>query len=120
VIGHRLALFFLAAPRVPERDRDVLLDIEPRKQPMVLEYQSSREVGRTHPFTAEFDVAVELIVETGNQAQQGGLATATRAHDRNELALRDSQIDTIEDRRHVFVAGEALADTVKGEFVRLR
>ncbi len=76
---------------------DIGLDAHPGKQAAFLEHHG---IGDLPARRLDLDAAARLGVEPGQDAQQGRLAAAGRAHDAEEFAGRDPQRDVVE-RQHV-------------------
>ncbi len=114
---HRATYFFLATPRVPKRDRDILFDSEPWDEAVILKHEPVPKVRRSDALPAEFDIAIELVIETGDQSEQRGFAAAARPYYSHEFAARHVEIDAVEYRRYMLVFRKALADTTQIEFV---
>ena len=55
-----------------------------------------------HPLVADQEVPLADLLQPGDHTQRGGLATAGRAHQNDELLVRDLQIEIV-DRRHLVV-----------------
>ena len=92
-----------------ERERHVLLDGHVRVEGVVLEHHGDVAVlGRDlvdHP-PADRDLALGDLLEPGHHPQQRGLAAARGADQDDELAVRDVDLDAVQDVR----AAEVLVD----------
>ncbi|MNG01987.1 hypothetical protein D3C84_849900 [compost metagenome] len=71
-------------------------------------------VGRqlVHPLPADVDGAGADLLETGNGAQQRGLAAARGAEQGEEFVVPDDDRDVVERGRHLGISGVALADAL--------
>src|SRR5690606_25782269 len=74
-------------------ERDVAGNGSPGQQPWLLEDDGTALVRDGNAATADGDLSADGLLQTGDQAQDGGLATAARAENRNELAAIDSKVD---------------------------
>src|SRR6185437_101027 len=84
-LGNRSAAHLLLA----QTETDVLLDVEMRKQRVILEHHVDRPPVRWHRadvLAVEQDAAFARRLESGKHTQQRGLAAAGRAEKRKELA----------------------------------
>ena len=92
-----------------ERERHVLAHGHVRVEGVVLEHHGDVAVlGRDlvdHP-AADRDLALGDLLEPGHHPQQGGLAAARRPDQDHELAVRDVDLDAVQDVR----AAEILVD----------
>ena len=96
-----------AVSRVSSRGQfDVLLRREGRQQ--VIELEDEADVGRPpvgqfgggqalDPPPGDPDGAVGRTIQTGDQVEQGALAGAGRPHQGEKVALRDVQVDMVQD-----------------------
>ncbi len=82
-----------------EAESDVAPDALPRQQPRLLKNGRARLRHAHH--------ALEGGIETGERAQQGGLARPAASEQRDELARRDVEVEIVEDG----VVGEATGQT---------
>ncbi len=96
VFGDRVPALGLAQSGIEQAERDVLRHGQPRKQPRLLEHQAAIEARRRDALAVERHAAVEVGVQSCDEAQQGGLAAAARSHDRQEAAGLDRQIQAVE------------------------
>ena len=87
-------------PRL-QPDLHVLLHGEPGQQRERLEHHRGVPVGPYQPPAAEQHLALGRCDQAGDAAQQGGLAAAAAAEQRDELALADVQRDAVEHRHRV-------------------
>src|SRR4029079_14908476 len=95
-----------------EPERHVLLDRPVREQRVALEDGIGRapECGEPrHVVAVEVHPAFGRLLEAGDHAERGGLATPRRAEHREELAARDVQIHLAHGRE----VAEALRDTLE-------
>ena len=84
-----------------QTEADIALDGEMREQRVVLEHHVDRPPVRRHGadvLAVEQDAAFARRLEAGQHAQQGRLAAAGRAEQREKLSLRDIQIDVVDGR----------------------
>ena len=80
----------------PQAERHVLLDRHVRVQRVVLEHHRDVPVLRghiVHAFVADPDIAGGDILEAGDHAEHGALATAGRADQDHELVVGDAQVN---------------------------
>ncbi len=84
-----------------QAEGDVLGDRHMAEQGVLLEHETDAALlGRLGQpaFAVDLDVAAVGIIETGENAQQGGLARTRSAEQGDELAVGDVEIDTAEHR----------------------
>ena len=97
-------------------DLNVLLHGEPGEQRERLEHHRGVAVGAYQPLAAEENLALGRCDQAGDAPQQGGLAAAAAAEQRDELALIDVQRDAIQHRHRLAVrAGERLAQRLHAD-----
>ena len=100
-------------PAHPQREAEVAPDRHVRVERVVLEDHGDVPVALEHVrhvLAAEADRARAHLLEAGNQAQQGGLATAGGTHQHHELAVGDVEAHRVH-RTHIAV--EQLRDLLE-------
>ena len=102
-------------PRL-QADLHVLLHGQPGQQREGLEHHGGFPVGAGQPLAAEQHLAVGRRDQAGDAPQQGRLAAAAAAEQRDELALVDGQRDAVEHRHRAAVRpGERLAQRLDAD-----
>src|SRR5215831_15799380 len=94
--------FMLAQSLLPQTERDIPLDREMRKKRVALKHHVHRATMWRHAGkipAVEQDASLLRIFESGESAQQRGLAAAGGPEEREELALVNIERDGLE-RRH--------------------
>src|SRR5438128_23981 len=81
-----------AEPLRLESKGDVVTHAQPRKDALLLEYHRVQRP-RAAPVASYLNAAAGLLLETGQHAQQGGLAAARWADDAQEFASLNVEID---------------------------
>ena len=109
----RLRISAFGVRRTLQAVAEVLPDAHVRVERVALEDHGDvavarREVGDVA--ASDRDLAARHVLETGDRAQEGRLAAAGRADERDELAVRDLQGDVVERED---VAREGLRDVAK-------
>jgi hypothetical protein len=84
-----------------ERELDVAHDGAPRQQAEILEHHAGILARTRHQRPGDGDAALVRGDEPGGEPQQGRLAAAARAQQRDQLALAHARIDAVE-RHHQF------------------
>ena len=79
--------------------RDVFLHREPRQQRVVLEDETSVRPGSGDGLTCDGGHACVRFYQTGDEIDQRALSRARVAHDDDELALFEREVDVFEDFR---------------------
>jgi hypothetical protein len=110
VFGDRALLGCRVQGRVFEAERDVLSHGEPREQPRLLEDDAAIEAGAGDQPSVMQHLAIVITVEPRSDAQQGRLAAAAGADDRDELAQCNGKIDAVEGLERPAIDLECLAD----------
>ncbi|MPM53571.1 hypothetical protein SDC9_100339 [bioreactor metagenome] len=96
MLTHQFALACGGVVRIAQAHRDVLLHRQPGEQAVVLEHDTPVQAGAGDLVAAQRDVAFVVGIEPQHQAQQRGLAAATGAHDADEFARRQMQVDVFQ------------------------
>jgi hypothetical protein len=114
-IGDAAADLLVGGPRAartdPEAIGDVLRHREMAEQRVVLEDEADTTVAHGKPggvLLAEQDAPRRRCLQTRDQAQEGRLARARRAQQRQQLARLDGEIDMLDRDRTVEGLGETL------------
>src|SRR5580700_487135 len=89
------------------REFHIAADREPREQRRLLEHDRRTTVG-------DLDRSRGDLVQTGDEREEGGLATSRGAEDAYELAFAQLQRDAVERRRRTLAVAEHLRDPRKG------
>ena len=95
---HALLLFRLADLANGQREGDILLDRQVRKQSIVLEHHADVALVRRHVLdrpVGQVDVATGRNLEARQHHQRGRLARARRAKQGDELALPDVEVEVL-------------------------
>ncbi|HEY3766421.1 MAG TPA: hypothetical protein VGL44_14775 [Gaiellales bacterium] len=91
-LGHALAHLGPRPPCLPERERDVLEDVQVREEGVALEdgvHGPPVRAHAVHVLPGHPDQPRRRLLEAGDHAQRRRLAAAGRADQREELALLD-------------------------------
>ena len=105
--------------REQQRQLDVLLGRQHGQEVVELEDEADvlraplRELTAAqgaHGHTVHFDGASRWRVEAADQIEQRGFARSRRAHQREEIAFRDFQVDAFQDVDALAAAGEMFVD----------
>lgn len=96
--------------RVLQRQIDVPADRSPREQARLLEHHTRGDARRGRA-PGHLDLSLRGRLEAGDQPQQRALAAAGRAHEYEERARLDVEVDGTQ-RRHIAVA---VLDTVDAQ-----
>ena len=114
-IGDAAADLLVGGPRAarpdPEAVGDVLRHGEMAEQRVVLEHEADTSVAHGKPggvLLAEQDAPGGRRLEPGDQPQEGRLARARRAEQRQKLARLDVEVDALDRDRAVEGLGETL------------
>ncbi|MNP43578.1 hypothetical protein D3C76_1374040 [compost metagenome] len=99
------------APVAGQAQADVVDHLFPRQQASVLEHQAGFFAGLGQRCGTGQKLTGAGLVEPGQQAQQGALATAAAPDDGNELAGRNVQVDTTQH----FTLAKGLAQAIGGQ-----
>src|SRR5579883_1869910 len=90
----RLPLGFVLAVSVDlQTEHHVLLDRQPREQRIALEHHATIAAWLGDRLALQEDIARVLLLEPGEDTDEGGLATAGRTDDAEELAPVGLEID---------------------------
>ncbi len=95
---HHFGNFSQWAARHPERESDIFRHRHVREQRIALEHGMHRTLlwrGTGKVFAIEQDLSGVGQIETGNHAQDGGLAATGRAKQREKFAGFDAQADIV-------------------------
>ena len=82
-----------------ERIGDVVGSRAPRQQPRLLEDEPDPRIRTVDRVAVEERGAGRRLEEPGDDPQQRGLAAAVRADQRDDPAVRDGEVDAVEDRQ---------------------
>src|SRR4051794_9699651 len=77
----------LRRAKVVKAKADVVGDAEPGQQPRLLEHDADGSVGLADRLAVERDLALARAIQTGDEAQERGLAAAGPAHEGDDLRL---------------------------------
>src|SRR6185312_7141144 len=95
VVLHQLGP--LRRVRPLDAEADVVLHVEPGKDPVLLEDEDVARVGLRHDLVLDADLAGRRLEETAGDVQQGRLAASRGADDADELAVEDLEVDVLQD-----------------------
>ncbi len=84
---------------------------------MILKHDAAFERRIAHPFSGDDDLAVVIAIESGDQAQQRGLAATARTDHADEFAGAHMQRDVIEHSERGAALRVALADVANVESI---
>ena len=100
-----------------QAEADVLQNREPREERVALEHHAAVGTGAAHRLAVERDAAGRGRVQARDHAQQGALAAAGGAEDRDEVVLFDGKAGRLQGDR---AAGEGLGDLADLEDVHVQ
>ena len=98
-----------------EAEEDVLQGIEPREERILLEHDEAIPARGRHRLIPEADLAFVGMLQTGQQAQQGGLTATGRTDNDEELPFPDVQGDLLQGRDLASRPVETLGDVAQGQ-----
>ena len=99
-----VARLLLAKPFFMQPVFDVLLDVQPRKQGVVLKDDAAIRTGALDRDAVEQRLPGVGLFESGKNVEQGGLSAAARTEQRQELARLDVEREAVE-RDHLGALG---------------
>ena len=102
---------------VGEPECDVLLDGEPRHEPRFLKNESAVASGLPDGFPVEFDFALEVADESGDDPEHGRLAASRPADDCDEVTALNLEVDVVQNLDLASVDGEAFVQVPDGKYV---
>eukprot|EP01022_Parablepharisma_sp_SALTPOND_P008982 TRINITY_DN1374_c0_g5_i1.p2 TRINITY_DN1374_c0_g5~~TRINITY_DN1374_c0_g5_i1.p2 ORF type:complete len:1491 (+),score=638.18 TRINITY_DN1374_c0_g5_i1:28616-33088(+) len=107
MLAHRLALLRSRAGRIEQTQFDIAFHRQPGEQAMLLEHDATLQAGTHDALAIQQHLALVLVFQSHDQAQQGGLAATAGADDADELARCDVQ-------RHILQHGQlAVLDGIR-------
>ena len=105
----------------PQAERDVVGDVEPGHQRVLLEHDAALGARARDRLAVEDDLARRVLHEAGDAGQERGLAAARRAERDDEVAGIERQVDVGERvRRLSAAAGVADGEVADFEFAHAR
>jgi hypothetical protein len=94
-------------------ERDVVMDVQPREQRVILENDRAIRPGFGDRLAAQGDRAFIRSLQACDERHERRLARARVAHDGDELALGDAEIDVTQHVRAAGAEAVSLADLVE-------
>ena len=102
---------------VGESECNVFFDGEPRHEPRFLKNESAVASRLSDGFPVEFDFALEVADESGDDPEHGRLAAPRPADDCDEFTTLNLEVDVAQNFNFASVDGEAFVQVPDGKYV---